>query len=100
MAVQSYAYQLLAAASATGAAVAVDVPGDYCFAVNGTFGGATVGLDMMGPDGVNWMAVKDAIGAIGLTAAGALIVTLPIGSYRATIAGGSGVSVTANLKTV
>lgn len=100
MAAQNFTVALLAAASATGASTPVDVPGDYCFAVSGTFGGATVGLQMLGPDGATWISVQDALGAIALTSANALIVSLPVCSVRATIAGGSGVSISANLKSV
>lgn len=90
--------RLLSASAATGSAVPVAFGGDYCFAAAGTFGGATVGLDMLGPDAVTWIAVKDVSGAIALTAAGAVIVQLPAGSFRATITGGSGVSMSASLR--
>lgn len=92
--------RLISAASATGAAVPVAFGGDYCFAAAGTFGGCTVGLDMLGPDGVTWIAVRDSSGAIALTSAGAVIVSIPAGSYRASITGGSGVSMSASLRSV
>lgn len=91
---------LLSAAAATGAAISVGRGGDYCFAANGTFGGTSVGLEMLGPDGVNYISVEDADGAIALTTAGAVLVSLPAGSYRATITGGAAVVMSASLKSV
>jgi len=90
-------FTLLSAGAATGAAVPMHLAGDYIFSVAGTFGGATVGIDMLGPDGSTWIALNDASGAIAITAAGAIGVSLPIGSYRASITGGAGVSVYAVL---
>lgn len=92
--------QLLSAAAATGVSVPIAFGGDYCFAAAGTFGGSTVGLDMLGPDGATWIAVRDISGPIALTAAGAVIVSLPAGAYRASISGGSGVSMSASLRSV
>lgn len=91
---------LLAAASATGAATPVAFGGLFCFSVAGTFGGATVGLQLLGPDGATWLPVEDDAGAIALTTARALAVNLPRGTVRATITGGSGVSLTARLDRV
>ena len=91
---------LLSAASATGAAVNVQLGGKYCFDAAGTFGGTTVGLEMLGADGVTWIAVEDIAGAIAMTVAGAVIVEIPAGSYRATITGGAGVSMNARLRSV
>lgn len=91
---------LLSAASATGAPQVLQRGTDFCFAVNGTFGGATVGLQMLGPDGVNYIGIKDGAGAIAFTAADATIVSLPAGTYRATITGGAGVSVFATLRSI
>jgi len=88
---------LLNAAAATGAALAIQIGGDYCFAVNGTFGGCTVALEMLGPDGTNY--INTGVSAT-LTAAGAAIVTLPPGTYRASIAGGAAMTITATLKGV
>lgn len=90
--------RLLSASTATGAAVPIAFGGDYCFAAAGTFGGCAVGLEMLGPDGATWIAVTDSTGAIIMTAASAIIVSIPAGSYRATITGGSGVSMHATLK--
>ena len=89
---------LLSAASATGPSTNIAIGGDYCFDVAGTFGGATVGLEMLGPDGSTWIAVRDSAGALAFTSAGAAIVTIPSGNYRATITGGSGVSLHARLR--
>lgn len=59
--------------------------GDYCFAVDGTFSGATVALQMLSLDRTaNWLTIADT----GLTAEGAMIVTLPSGRYRASVASG------------
>ena len=91
---------LLSAASATGSAVPVAFGGDYCFAAAGTFGGTSVGLQMLGPDGSTWIALHDSAGAIALTESGAVIVSLPAGLYRASITGGSGVSISASLRSV
>lgn len=93
----SASLKLLTAATATGASVDVTVPGDYVFSVVGTFGGATVGIQMLGPNGITWITLNDASGAISFSDAGAIGLTLPIGSYRATIVGGSGVSIHAKL---
>lgn len=68
--------------------------GVYCFAANGTFGGATVTLEMLGPDGVNYITVT----GTALTAAGAVNVELPAGRYRAAVSGGVGASLHATLK--
>jgi hypothetical protein len=91
---------LLSAASATGSAVAIQLGGEYVFAAAGTFGGTTVGLQMLGPDGATWISIEDAAGAIAFTAAEATVVALPAGSYRATITGGAGVSMFASLKSI
>lgn len=91
---------LLSGASATGASVAVGFGGDYVLAVAGTFGGGTVGLQMLGPDGSSWIAIADASGAIALTAAGATVVSIPAGSYRATITGATGAELHATLRSV
>lgn len=100
MAAQSITHSLLAAASATGAGVAVGTPGDWCFTGFGTFGGASLGLDKLASDGTTWIALKDSAGAIALTAADTVIVSLAAGTYRARITGGSGVSITASLEWV
>ena len=92
--------RLLNAASVTGAASPIAFGGDYCFDAAGTFGGATVGLQMLGADNVTWIDVRDGAGAVAFTAAGAVIVSLPAGQYRATITGGSTISLFARLRSV
>lgn len=91
---------LLSAASATGSAVNVQLGGSYVFDAAGTFGGTTVGLQMLGPDGSTWIDIEDEGGAIALTSAGAVYLSIPAGSYRVTITGGSGVSMSARLRSV
>lgn len=100
MAAQTITRPLLVAAAATGSTVTVETPGDWCFSVAGTFGGATIGLQKLGPDGTTWISLKDSAGAIALTSADALVVSLAAGSYRATVTGGTGVSVSASLEWV
>lgn len=90
-------YKLLAAAASNGAAMDVSSRGNFVFSVAGLFGGASVGLQMLGPDGVTWITLKDHVGAIALTSADAIFVSLPIGTYRATVTGGTGVSLFAQL---
>lgn len=84
---------LLSNASATGNALPRQA-GDYCFAVDGTFSGATVALQMLSPDGTNWLTIADT----GLTSEGAMIVTLPSGRYRASVASGPPSGIYATLK--
>lgn len=84
---------LLSNASATGNALSRPA-GDYCFAVDGTFSGATVALQMLSPDGTNWLTIADT----GLTSEGAMIVTLPSGRYRASVASGPPSGIYATLK--
>lgn len=96
----SASFKLLTAASATGAGVDVTEPGEYVFSAAGTFGGASVGLSMLGPDGLTWIPLKDSAGVMALTSADAVIVSLPVGTYRGTITGGAGVSMHASLAKV
>ena len=91
---------LLSAGSATGPATVLGFGGDYVFSVAGTFGGSTIGLEMLGPDGTTWIAIEDDAGPLALTSAAVFVASLPAGSYRATVTGGSGVSVTATLRSV
>jgi len=90
---------LLSNASATGLDANIQNPGRYCFAVAGTFGGATVGLDIMGPDGATWIAIEDSAGTLAFTAAKAVLVDLPAGKFRARVTGGAGVALFASLAT-
>lgn len=88
--------KLIDNAAVTGPAVAV-APGRYCYAVDGTFGGATVALKMLGPDGTNYIGVGD---DAALTAEGAVLVDLPACSVRAEISGGSPANIHASLERV
>lgn len=97
---QQVTVALLSAASATSGSIRVDFDGEWLFDVAGTFGGATVGLQLLGPDGSTWIDVRDSAGALAFTAAGAVVVSLPVGQYRATVTGGTGVSVSARLRSV
>lgn len=76
---------LLANASATGSGV-VWPGGEGMFVVAGTFGGATVALEVLGPDNATWINA----GADGtLTAAGVCAFSLPQGQIRASVTGGT-----------
>ena len=58
--------------------------GVYTFSVNGSFtGGGSVALQMLGPDGTNYITIDDTT----FTAADAVNVELPPGRYRALITG-------------
>lgn len=82
---QSVRVPLLTNASATGAAM--DWPGGYLsFSCLGTFDGATVTLQNLGPDGTTWM---DADSTTTLTDVGQANVLMPRGQIRALVAGGS-----------
>lgn len=77
---------LLSNASATGSAVNVPVCGYYQFMVSGTIGGATVKLQILGPDESTYVDV----GSGSLTAAGTVLVALPAGaSVKAAVTGGT-----------
>lgn len=82
---QSASVDLLSNASATGAAV--QWPGGRgLFTAAGTFGGATLTLQLMGPDATTWIAA----GAdTTLAAAGAGVFDLPPGQIRVQVAGGT-----------
>jgi hypothetical protein len=85
---------LLSNASATGSRV-IWPGGPGVFKVVGTFGGATVSLEFLGPDGSTWVAM----GAdTTLTAAGGAQFTNDPGPIRASVTGGtpSGLYATAN----
>jgi hypothetical protein len=75
---------LLSNATATGSAAAWG-GGQGVFAAVGTFSGATVSLQFLGPDGSTWVAAGS---ATTLTAAGAGVFVLPPGQIRAAISGG------------
>ncbi len=75
-----------------GASIVVERGGLYKFAVDGTFGGATVKLAVLGPDGATYMA------AASVTSAGISDVELPAGyTVRGEVSGGTATSVNATL---
>lgn len=77
-------FTLLSNATATGAAMQIP-RGEYAFAAYGTFGGSTVSLERLLPDGSYLAVGSDAT----LTARGQCICDLPGGLYRASVTGGS-----------
>lgn len=83
---------LLSNASATGAALPVE-GGTYVVTADGTFGGATLQLQLRSPDGSSWIDITDA----SLTAEGAFTVDLPRGEVRMTVTGGTPSALYANL---
>lgn len=76
---------LLSNASATGSAI-IWPGGRGMFTAAGTFGGTTVKLQFLGPDGSTWI---DAGTYTTLTASGGGIFDLPQGQVRANITGGT-----------
>lgn len=82
---------LLTNASATGDALAVG-GGTYVVSADGTFGGATLQLQLLSPDASSWLSVAGAT----FTAEGALVVDLPPGSIRMTVTGGTPSALYAN----
>lgn len=76
---------LLSNASATGNAVQWD-GGTGLFSVVATFGGGSVTLQYLGPDGSTWLTA-----ATALTANGVAQVRLPPGRVRAAVATATGV---------
>ncbi len=75
--------RLLDNASATGNAAQWG-GGRGVFSAAGTFGGATVTLQYLGPDGSTWLTA-----ATGLTAAGLVAFELPPGQIKAAVGGGA-----------
>lgn len=73
-----FSYQLMSNAAAAGnsAPVVISQSGTYSYAVNGTFAGTTAKLQMLGPDGANYIDVP----GVSHTAAGAVSVDLPAGA--------------------
>lgn len=74
--------QLFSNISATTAAFRL-LGGKYAVAAVATFGGGSVKLQTLGPDGSTWLSVA---AATDLSAAGYGLVDLPAGQYRFTIA--------------
>lgn len=58
-------YTLLSNASATGPILTNVIGGSYVWIVQGTIGGATIKLQALGPDGVNWVDIDTWTGAVG-----------------------------------
>ena len=81
----TFSRDLLSNASATGAGVTWG-GGKAQFSAAGTFGGATVALEVLGPDGTTWIAAGT---STSLTAAGLAVVDLPQGQVRASVTGGA-----------
>lgn len=78
--------ELLRNAAATGAGVQW-AGGRGLFVALATFGGGTVALEFLGPDGATWLPVQSVAGvAVSLTAAGATLFEQPPGTLRATVA--------------
>lgn len=77
--------ELLTAASSTGAGRTWN-GGAGAFMVAGTLGGATVSLQVLGPDGATWIAVGD---EASFDSAGICGFSLPPGQIRAAVSGGS-----------
>jgi len=75
---------LLSNASSTGSGVTWD-GGTGVFACAGTFAGATVTLQVLGPDGSTWLTVG---ASTTLAASGLGGFVLPPGKIRALVAGG------------
>jgi len=87
---------LLSNASATGSAAQWG-GGTGMFACVGTFGGATVTLQFLGPDESTWVAM----GAdTTLTAAGGALFTCAPGRIRAAVSGGAPSALYANAEQV
>lgn len=80
---RAYRIDLLTNGSATGSAV-VWPGGRGLFTAAGTFSGATISLQFLGPDGSTWI---DAGTYTTLTAAGGGIFDLPQGQVRAAVTG-------------
>ena len=79
-------YPLLSNVAVTGNPFKVG-GGFYAFAVLGTFGGATVKLQILGPDATTYMDIDS---SIALTAAGVQGVDLPAGAtVKAVVTGGA-----------
>lgn len=78
---------LLANSSGTGAGAVVPVGGGtYVVTALGTFGGATLQLELLGPDDVTWMTISGAV----LTVPGMFTIALPSeGRVRMNIVGGA-----------
>lgn len=92
---QTGSVDLLVNASATGAAQ-YWASGKGVLSVVGTFGGATLQLQMLGPDGSTWINVATA----SFTANGAIVVELPPSRLRMTVTGGTPSALFASIQSV
>jgi hypothetical protein len=92
----SASVSLLSNASASGSLQAWP-GGQAIFAVTGTFAGATVSLQLLGPDGVTLLTAG---AGTTLTAPGVGVVALPPGQVQATITGGPPSGINASLARV
>lgn len=90
---QTFSVPLLVSGSATSPAFVWN-GGRGDFAVVGTFGGASVNLQVLGPDSATWIDVGT---TTSLTAAGHALFDLASGQIRANVVGGtpSGIYATA-----
>jgi hypothetical protein len=91
-------YALLSNAFATGSAVAIR-GGQYLFTAEGTIGGSAVALQVQSPNGT-WETVSVFSNSAASTTTLPYALTgidLPAGNVRASITGGTGISVSANL---
>lgn len=78
--------------SATGGKLDV-ARGTYVVSADGTFGGATLQLQLLSPDGTSWLSITDA----SFTAEGAFAIDLPKGVVRMSVSGGSPSALYANI---
>lgn len=78
---------LLTNASATGSGVTANLGGRYVFVANGTFGGSTLQLQILGPDGSTFIDLAN--GAFTAAPVG-VAVDVPYGAtMRASLTGGT-----------
>lgn len=90
-------YLLISNAAVTGPATVLQQGGLYSFNVVGTFGGATVKLQILGPDDSTYVDIPTA----SHTAAGVIGVYLPAGgNVKAVITGGPPTGIYASLALV
>lgn len=88
---------LIVNAAVTGPAVPITRSGTYSFACLGTFTGATVALNILGPDGATYIPIPNA----SFTAAGVMSVDLPAGStVKAVVTGGTPAGLYSNLSLI
>lgn len=77
---------LLSNVAATGSAKPVGFGGRYLLLASGTFSGATVSVEILGPDGATYIAIPGG----ALTAVGSAVIYLPWGcTVRGAVASGT-----------